>query len=96
MTDSLTFDEFGIEQHYRNTGPLQFNAGSHTFKLQASGFNERMVWNPGRTGAHNFADLTPNDQQRFICFEPVFVSQDVLLDPGEVFDGALLTQWGDN
>lgn len=94
VTDGLRFDEVGIEQLYSNNGPLHFNAGTHTIELQANGFSEWMVWNPGRNGAHNFADLPPNDWQKFICIEPVCVSQEVVLAPGEIFEGVLLAQWG--
>lgn len=94
VTDGLRFDEVGIEQRYRNIGPLELNAGTHTLKLQASGFSEWVVWNPGLIGSNKFADLPKTDWQKFLCVEPVCLSKEVVLAPGEIFEGTLLAQWG--
>jgi len=69
--------------------PVQLHTPNHTLHLSAGGFTEWMVWNPGASGALALSDLPDADWQRFVCIEPVCVSQPVVLEPGAVFEGWL-------
>lgn len=84
----------GFERLYPNTGAVTLERGpAGSLQLQATGFAEWMVWNPGQAGAQLLADMPPDDWQHFVCIEPVCVSQPVVLEPGETFVGTLKAQW---
>ncbi len=86
----------GFERFYPNTGALTLGRGrAGALQLQATGFNDWMVWNPGQAGAQLLADMPPDDWQHFVCIEPVCVSQPMVLEPGENFVGTLKAKWLD-
>lgn len=85
----LQFNDQPIEQLFPLERPLLLACDGVKLRLQASGFTEWMVWNPGRDGAKLLADLPDDDWQRFVCIEPVCVSQPVVLEPGQTFQGEL-------
>lgn len=49
-------------------------------RLEATGFPQRVVWNPGP--GHNLPDVRPGDEADFVCIEPA------VLSPVEVAPGA--------
>lgn len=61
--------------------------------LQATGFSEWMIWNPGQVGASQISDLPDHDWQNFVCVEPVFASKPAVLAKGERFEGTLKAMW---
>ena len=78
-----------FERLYGACPPLKLFTGSQWLTLKATGFDQWMVWNPGRAGSEALSDLPVGDWQRFICIEPVCVSRPVSLLPGELFTGKL-------
>jgi len=86
---SLSWTGEAFERLYAAAPPLMLDAGSHRLKLSCSGFDQWMVWNPGRELAQSIADLAPEDWRRFVCIEPVVVSRPNRLLPGEAFAGRL-------
>jgi glucose-6-phosphate 1-epimerase len=48
-----------------------------------------MVWNPGREGATRISDLPDEDWDKFICIEPIVLSEPKTLLPGDAFNGAM-------
>lgn len=80
-------DEF--ECLYDTQAPLQLQTPTHTLQLSVTGFDQWMVWNPGKAGAQTLKDLPNDDWQRFVCIEPVLVNRPSVLQPGEAFEGAL-------
>ena len=86
---SLSWTGEAFERLYAAAPPLTLDAGSHRLKLSCSGFDQWMVWNPGRELAQSIADLAPEDWRRFVCVEPVVVSRPNRLLPGEAFAGRL-------
>lgn len=85
----LQFTDQPIEQLFPMERPLLLECADAKLQLQASGFTEWMIWNPGRNGAKLLADLPDDDWQRFVCIEPVCVSQPAVLEPGQTFQGQL-------
>lgn len=53
-------------------------------RLEATGFPQRVVWNPGP--GHNLPDVRPGDEADFVCIEPA-VLQAVELAPGASWVG---------
>lgn len=55
-----------------------------TVSVTASGFPNRVVWNPGP--GHALADLPPGDEARFVCIEPAAVIP-IILPGGGTWEG---------
>ena len=77
------------ERLYAEAPELLLDSGACRLRLGSSGFDQWMVWNPGETLAESIPDLSPGDWRRFVCVEPVIVSQPNQLEPGERFTGVL-------
>lgn len=58
-----------------------------TTRIQSSGFQDTVVWNPAAGKCATMADLKPGDYQRFVCVEAVTVGTPVNLTPGECWQG---------
>jgi glucose-6-phosphate 1-epimerase len=88
--NELIFDEKSIEQIFPNKGTVTLMRGSDSvIELQASGFDEWMVWSPGQVGAKLLTDMPAEDWQHFVCIEPVCVTNPVKLEAGDSFEGIL-------
>lgn len=77
------------ERLYDACPPLVLSTGDRALALEATGFDQWMVWNPGEVGGNALADLPAGDWRRFLCVEPVRVARPVTLAPGEMFEGTL-------
>jgi glucose-6-phosphate 1-epimerase len=85
----LQFSDAPFERLYDGCPALVLVSGARRLRLSATGFDQWMVWNPGREGARDLKDLPDEDWQRFICIEPVRVRRPVMLGVGEKFEGSL-------
>ena len=74
---------------YDTQAPLQLQTPTHSIQLKMTGFDQWMLWNPGKAGAETLKDLPNDDWKRFVCIEPVRVSRPSVLQPGEGFEGGL-------
>lgn len=88
-TGMLTFCRQPFERLYDACPAVTLDTGRYSLHLDAGGFDQWMVWNPGEAGAGALADLPAADWRRFVCIEPVRVARPVVLAPGEMFDGHL-------
>jgi len=84
-----TFSQEPCESLFDSQGPLELIDSAHTLTLSATGFNQWMVWNPGKEGAKEIYDLPDEDWNRFVCIEPLVVSPANQLVPGASFTGTL-------
>jgi glucose-6-phosphate 1-epimerase len=85
----LQFDDTIFERLYDGCPPVTLREGHRHLRLTASGFDQWMVWNPGREEAQKLKDLLDEDWRRFVCIEPVRVKRPVVLGTGEKFVGRL-------
>lgn len=90
----LRWTEEPFERLFDGCPALALDCGTHTLRLSASGFDQWMVWNPGRVGADALKDLPRGDWRRFVCVEPVCVTRPVHLLPGASFEGQLRIELG--
>lgn len=60
---------------------LLMHDGARQLRLQATGFTEWMIWNPGESLAADLGDMPAADWTRFLCVEPVCVNHAVELAP---------------
>jgi glucose-6-phosphate 1-epimerase len=56
-------------------------------RVDAAGFPDVVVWNPGAELAASLADLAPGDWRRFLCGEAAAVGRPVTVAPGERWTG---------
>lgn len=83
----LSWSGEAFERLYAEAPPLTLHAGDYRLRLSCSGFDQWMVWNPGRELTRSIGDLGPEDWRRFVCVEPVVVARPCRLAPREVFRG---------
>lgn len=55
--------------------------------VDAAGFPDVVVWNPGAEKAAALADLDPDGWRRFVCIEAAAIARPVELAPGEEWRG---------
>lgn len=89
----LAFTGEPLERLHDGCPPLRLQRDGGCVVLSATGFEQWMVWNPGREGARALADLPDDDWRRFVCIEPVVVRRPLRLAPGERFSGTLEIGW---
>jgi glucose-6-phosphate 1-epimerase len=58
-----------------------------TISVQADGFTDTVVWNPGEEGALAYADLAPGDHRHFLCVESARIGTPVEVLPGKTWMG---------
>jgi glucose-6-phosphate 1-epimerase len=81
-----------VERQYIGDAEIQFFNGSNWLKITASGFDSWMVWNPGSAGAMKISDLPDEDWDRFICIEPIVLTEPISLNPGQEHKGELIVE----
>lgn len=62
---------------------LQLRDGDTALHIEAEGFRDTVVWNPGATLAASMGDLGAGEHLRFVCVEAATVVDPVTLGPGE-------------
>jgi len=62
---------------------LRLRDGESTLHIEAEGFRDTVVWNPGATLAASMGDLGAGEHLRFVCVEAGTVVEPVTLAPGE-------------
>ncbi|WP_298231502.1 D-hexose-6-phosphate mutarotase [uncultured Azohydromonas sp.] len=88
----LRFGEAIFERLYDGCPALTLSDGARRIRLSASGFDQWMVWNPGREEATKLKDLPDGDWRKFICIEPVCAGRPVIIGVGKKFSGAMEIQ----
>jgi glucose-6-phosphate 1-epimerase len=61
--------------------------GARATRVEAAGFPDAVVWNPGAERAAALADLEPDGWRRFVCVEAAAVARPVHLAPGARWAG---------
>jgi glucose-6-phosphate 1-epimerase len=67
--------------------PLRLLAGGRTLGIEADGFPDAVIWNPGPEKGAALADLEPDGYRRFVCVEAAAAGQPVSLAPGGIWRG---------
>ncbi|KIJ25752.1 hypothetical protein M422DRAFT_38502 [Sphaerobolus stellatus SS14] len=61
--------------------------GGLAIEIKASGFNDVVIWNPGKESGQKMSDLEDGGWDLFICVEPGAASYWIDLPPGKSWDG---------
>ncbi|WP_363800651.1 D-hexose-6-phosphate mutarotase [Lysobacter firmicutimachus] len=67
--------------------PLRLCDGAHVLRVEAHGFADAVVWNPGAALAAGLGDLGEGEQGRFVCVEAGCIAEPVRLAPGASWRG---------
>ena len=68
---------------------LWLECGDRTLAIESAGFEDWVVWNPGRDGAAALPDLGADCSESFLCIEPGRIFRPIRLASGERWTGAL-------
>lgn len=80
-----------IDRIYADTRePLRVTDGEQLLRVEAEGFADTVIWNPGAELAAGLDDLGPGEHRHFVCVEAANVLTPVRLEPGAVWTGAQL------
>jgi len=84
---SVKFDG-EVNRIYFNTPPhLILREGNRAVDIQATGFSDAVVWNPGAENGAALSDLETEGYRRFVCVEAAAIGAPVLLAPNENWRG---------
>lgn len=68
-------------------GPLQLACAQDSLRIEAEGFPDVVVWNPGAELAAALSDLRAGRHRHFVCVEAAAVLSPVVLAPGGSWSG---------
>ena len=67
---------------------LTMTDGPRRLRIEAEGFQDVVVWNPGADKAAAMSDMEPGGEQRMLCVEAAQIDNPVSLGPGARWQGA--------
>lgn len=67
--------------------PLEVRDALRRTRISMSGFNDVVIWNPGKDRASALSDLEPGGWLRMLCVEAAAIGAPVHLEPGERWTG---------
>jgi len=67
---------------------LELRERDRSMVVEAKGFPDAVVWNPGSERAAAIDDLDPGGERRFVCIEAAVVQVPVTLAAGQRWDGS--------
>jgi len=70
------------------TGPLLLDDGVRQIEVDKTGFQDVVVWNPGKVKAAALSDMASLDYAAFVCIEAGAILEPVVLEPGRRWSGA--------
>jgi glucose-6-phosphate 1-epimerase len=66
---------------------LELRERDRSLVIDAEGFPDAVIWNPGRERAAALHDLEPGDDRRFLCVEAAAVQTPITLGAGRLWAG---------
>lgn len=79
-----------LDRIYRGPAPaLRLECGDDALAIEAEGFRDWVVWNPGRAGAEALPDLGAAAADDFLCIEPGCIVEPIRLHAGAHWRGEL-------
>jgi glucose-6-phosphate 1-epimerase len=78
-----------VDRIYFDAPPaLELREPQRRLRIEAAGFADVVVWNPGDARSAAFADLEPGGYRRFLCVEAAAIGRPLRLAPGERWSAA--------
>jgi glucose-6-phosphate 1-epimerase len=85
--DRLLLPDYVDRVYVGAPSPLELRERDRSLLLEADGFPDAVIWNPGRERAAALHDLEPGDERRFVCIEAAAVQTPVTLGAGRRWAG---------
>ena len=85
--DRLLLPDYIDRVYVGAPSPLELRERARSLLLEADGFPDAVVWNPGRERAAALHDLEPGDERRFVCIEAAAVQTPITLGSGRRWAG---------
>jgi glucose-6-phosphate 1-epimerase len=83
----LAFTDALDRVYFDVTESLQLTDNNQSLNISQSGFNDVVVWNPGREAAKGMADMADREYQSMLCVEAAQIDKPVTLLPGAEWVG---------
>ena len=92
--ERLRVDGFVDRVYVGAPSHLELHERGRRMLIDAEGFPDAVVWNPGRERAAALADLDPGGERHFVCIEAAAVQEPVTIGPRRRWTGTqTLTAW---
>jgi glucose-6-phosphate 1-epimerase len=85
--DPLVLPDFLDRVYVDAPRRLELREPDRAMTIEAEGFRDAVIWNPGRERAAALHDLAPGDESRFVCIEAAAVQTPVTLAAGGRWTG---------
>jgi glucose-6-phosphate 1-epimerase len=85
--DRLLLPDYIDRVYVGAPSPLELRERDRSLLIEAEGFPDAVVWNPGRERAAALEDLEPGDERRFVCIEAAAVQTPITLGAGRRWAG---------
>lgn len=69
------------------TQPVRVHDGGRTLRVEAVGFRDTVLWNPGAAKAAALADLDPGGEREMLCVESGVIQRPEVVPPGSRWAG---------
>lgn len=86
-SDRLRVHDYVDRVYVGAPSPIELRERDRTLILEAEGFPDAVIWNPGRERASALPDLAPGDERHFVCIEAAVVQTPVTLGAGRHWCG---------
>ena len=63
------------------------NLSGKPLTIAQTGFNDVVVWNPGKAATENMQDMANNEYQNMLCVEAALIDNPISLNAGEEWTG---------
>lgn len=80
--------------YFESRRPILVSSPGNGVVIEASGFRDTVIWNPGAEGARALPDLAPDDYQHLLCVEAAAIGTPIALEPGEEWHGTQILRAG--
>ena len=74
--------------YFNSQTPLQLSVSNDRLSIQAQGFTEVVVWNPGAEATKQLADMADDEYQNMLCVEAAIIDKPITLQPGAQWAGS--------
>ena len=84
----LSFDDAVDRVFFNYQEPLVLHNDKQQLRIEHSGFQDIVVWNPGRAAAQSMSDFADYEYNHMLCIEAAQIDCPVVLEPGESWRGS--------